>query len=397
MCALVPPIVPSGLAAQERLTTDQLYTRYFNVYRTLPRDCRQGRIEDYAQALTHLFAYVQVAGGRLDQHRSFANQLDGALRYLEGVVADPAYCVASSTQSKCDGGACSTGVAVIPLPEMPEATPRLRSLLPAPTLPLQEIARFRFDLSAPAVQPFGRADMFGARGSPSGRYGRRMRVPPSDPWPIFPGGEGFEFFDVGQTREAQCLLSKVAYEAGERALYIDGVYEGGFTMIHRPSGGTPYNTKSVTCQAPSLNYRQFSVALRFKPLSIFDGMPFLVGGDGHRWIKLIHYDRTGTNVCFDGCFRVPVSFPVGEWSTAALAVDLDNGTLDVYVNGELVLTHEIALTFRLGVAQDDNVHEKEFSWVDYSVGRMFHGFVSELVVFNRPLTPDEMRAFAFAR
>ena len=87
------------------------------------------------------------------------------------------------------------------------------------------------------------------------------------------------------------------------------------------------------------------VAVRFKPLSISHKMPFLVGGEGYRWIKLINYDRTGTTVCLDRCVAVPVTVPVGEWTSAVLAVDLDYGTLDVYVNGELVLAHQIPLTF----------------------------------------------------
>lgn len=130
---------------------------------------------------------------------------------------------------------------------------------------------------------------------------------------------------------------------------------------------------------------QYSVSLWVKPDRLTTYTTTFFGAkDGNNWVSLVPQGPvgnstmvwSGSGVWYDGIAGLTI--PAGEWSH--LAYSVDNGTLKVYVNGELKFTGSNFPDIFTGT---DSVFSLGVNWWDAP----FKGQLDELQVFEGELNP----------
>lgn len=174
----------------------------------------------------------------------------------------------------------------------------------------------------------------------------------------------------------------------DNALYLNGKYE-----LER--GGDGFRAVGIT---PPLDYRHFTVALRFKaddsaPQRAGAPMPLLVGSTSMRWFGL-HMISNDLYVSFNNqqFFRRinGVQIKRGDWIVIACGVDLDDGNVIVYSNRKKGEELRLPEGFKLEVAAPQyQGYPKEWTFTNYSNGLVFHGLVDELIIYPKILSGAE--------
>ena len=145
-------------------------------------------------------------------------------------------------------------------------------------------------------------------------------------------------------------------------------------------------------------YDQFTVSTDFHALvfDIAEGKDTLIiGGSSYRWFGL-RYRNDELQLTLNNQRFVHtlagVHLQVGRWYNISASFDLQAKTVVVMLDGELVGTIKLDSEFTLdviGSASDPS--DRNFTYTNYSYGGVFHGYVDNLIVFNRALSTDEMR------
>jgi len=200
--------------------------------------------------------------------------------------------------------------------------------------------------------------------------------------------------------KGQCSLANTQFretESGVRALYLNGIPdERIYARITGVTGG--YRT---ICPTPELNYSKWSVAVRFKAQDFGGGVgagvkdTILVGGVAYRWFALTrdHVSRSLTVTFNNGEFirAIPsTSLTLNAWTVVACGFDLGARKLVVYLDGNKVAQLDLPSNFKLDIIGSDfEKTDKEWTFTNYGRGGVFHGLVSDLIVYDRLLSEKE--------
>jgi hypothetical protein len=146
-----------------------------------------------------------------------------------------------------------------------------------------------------------------------------------------------------------------------------------------------------------LSYHRFTVVTKIRPDFVNYGATLLVGGTGHRWF-IISANKDGKiELSFNNhAFRHPVeglTITNGQWTTLALAFDLQAKRAVIYANGTRADEIVLPENFDLAVVNDMKWKEsdKELTFTDGATGGTFRGLVAGLLTFDSILSPDQVR------
>lgn len=191
----------------------------------------------------------------------------------------------------------------------------------------------------------------------------------------------------GNTRDVSKARDPISVrntEFRENAIYLNGKY------------GEPDGYRALF-QTPKLDYRQYTVALRFKAQEFHEALDrstVVIGGASYRWFGLTR-TRTG-NLIFslnNHTFERELSgiqIQRDRWIVVACGVDLPQLKAAVYLNSKLVATIDLPADFKSKVVEKA-ADDRFWTFSDYSSGGVFHGLVDEIIVYDRLLTDSEFR------
>lgn len=174
-------------------------------------------------------------------------------------------------------------------------------------------------------------------------------------------------------------------------LYLNGIYEFG------PDAEQGYH---ALCRTPEFQYTAFTVTLRFQAESFNDDpatMGLIVGGRNHRWFALERSQAGHLTVTLNnGAFRHELThtkLEAGKWTVVSCGVDLAARRVVIFLDGVQVGEFSLPEDFRLEVIGSMyEQSDKLWTFVNYSNTNLFHGLVDELMIHDRMLSSDEMRA-----
>jgi hypothetical protein len=183
-------------------------------------------------------------------------------------------------------------------------------------------------------------------------------------------------------------------EFKDNALYLNGEYE------FDSSTKDPYH---AVCKTPKVNYKEFSVVLRFKAED-FSGNKtnLLTGGTSYRWFGMSRSSAgdltiTLNNQSFSREIK-DAAIEKGKWTTVACGVDIPARKILVYINGKKAANIELPKDFKLEVIDSQAKDaDKVWSFSNYSFGSVFHGLVDSLVIYGKLLSPEELAQLSQSR
>ncbi|HVX11620.1 MAG TPA: redoxin family protein [Pirellulales bacterium] len=176
----------------------------------------------------------------------------------------------------------------------------------------------------------------------------------------------------------------------DNALYLTGIYEGNSSDGYHAVG-----------QTPGLDYSRFSVVVRFRPDSAGSGKTnILTGGTATRWFGMQRSAAGRLTITLNNqAFRHEVAKVViaeGKWTGIACAVDLQQGNVLVYADGQQADEFTLPPDFKLAIIGNKRFEERDKVWTfsNYSNGNVFFGLVDELLVYGKPLSDDQLAAMS---
>jgi hypothetical protein len=198
-------------------------------------------------------------------------------------------------------------------------------------------------------------------------------------------GNGIDSAGIGKAAQ---LNDRTKFE--QHGLYLNGRY---FTDAYAA-------TIPVVC----LRYEQFTISVNFKPidfLEIDDGTSGrtrrfnIVTGGQTRWFALRRSNKGNLELALNNLdFRHELAsgpIPTNEWNTVTCAFDLSKRSVLVYFDGEALPEVQLPADFHLEVIGSANHNsDKAFMFTNYGNGEVLHGYVSNLIVYDRALPKDEL-------
>lgn len=193
-----------------------------------------------------------------------------------------------------------------------------------------------------------------------------------------------------------CSLNRREFRSnyyGTHALYLDGIYGE--------------IKDDAVCMTPDLNYSAWTAVIRFnaedfEPVPV-PGCPYprykntiLVGGLSARWFALSRSPSGNLMITFNNQeFKreLPVPIYAGQWTVIAAGFDLAARKVVVYVNGFEAGKIDLPEDFKLkiiGFSAEQS--DKRWYFTNYSNGTVFHGLVSDLVIYDRLLSTEDFGA-----
>jgi hypothetical protein len=83
----------------------------------------------------------------------------------------------------------------------------------------------------------------------------------------------------------------------------------------------------------------------------------------------------------------------GHWTVVACGFDLATHKAVVYLNGRRIGQIDLPPDFKLEVVgSDQESSDKKWLFANYSNGNIFHGFVSDLIIYDKLLSAEEFNA-----
>ncbi|SKA95199.1 Concanavalin A-like lectin/glucanases superfamily protein [Prosthecobacter debontii] len=192
----------------------------------------------------------------------------------------------------------------------------------------------------------------------------------------------FTFDEATPHRDA---VLKNAKQSGG-LLELNGIYE----FSNEP------DAYRAVLACPQLIRDQFTVAVRVTVDRLGDCV--LAGGTSHRWLALQTDEKGALSLSLNnGAVRLESKkggqLKRGKVADLAITHNVVDHSLTLYLNGEEVQKHVLASDFQFkpiskpGEPAGDSV----FTFTNYSSGSAMKGEVDELIVYNRVLTPREIR------
>ena len=177
-------------------------------------------------------------------------------------------------------------------------------------------------------------------------------------------------------------------ETRDKALVLNGLY---------PFGPDVEKASDVRIATPKLEYEAFTVALRFKAAEFAKkkNTPLLVGGPGYRWFAIERNEagnlELGLNNGRDTFEARNTPVPADEWTVVACSVFTFRKKAVVTVNGKKAVEFALPKDFTWAVASTTAKDtEKVWLFTNFSTGCTFKGLVSELLIYDESLTPDQL-------
>jgi hypothetical protein len=174
-------------------------------------------------------------------------------------------------------------------------------------------------------------------------------------------------------------------EFKENALYLNGTYY----LLN----------DAAICKTPQLNYRSFTVALKFKaeefhPGRLSHASNIFTGGTYFRWFGLNRSPAGNLTITLNNReFSHEIKetpLVKGRWTAVACGVDLSRRKVIVYLDGKKVDEIGLPQGFQLEVLKSNlKDQDKVWSFTNYGNGDTFHGLVSELIIFDGMLPGAE--------
>ncbi len=189
--------------------------------------------------------------------------------------------------------------------------------------------------------------------------------------------------NTGKER-AEFELKNVAFNTD--TLYLNGQYEFDSSEIGY----------RAVCKTPNFNYAAFTVALTFKAEEFTERKTnIFVGGTSHRWFEMKRGESGDLIITFNNhnlSYEVTnASLAAGKWTTVACGVDFSAHKILVYINRIKSAEFDLPKDFKLRViGSTAEERDKNWSFTNYSNSNVFHGFVDELILYNRMLTDSEL-------
>ncbi len=167
-------------------------------------------------------------------------------------------------------------------------------------------------------------------------------------------------------RTEPMILMNAPFTLG--GVFCTGVYE---------NLALPNSCKISTRQLEAFNYSSFSISVRFNPAEVKE-MPVVMGGALWRWIGyyLLQNGHVALKYNNGNPIDCNLSYSPGDWYDAL--VTYDGAIARLYLNG----TQACSQTFTLAQGGD-----KDISMTHFSNGKVFHGVVSDLKIYNIVITP----------
>ena len=190
-------------------------------------------------------------------------------------------------------------------------------------------------------------------------------------------------------------LFRIAHESSRKPLVSNGVLP-----LNGCYSGPTNTTTDVAIS--ELRYDRFSVAVSFKP--DFDGvrygMPLISFGGGWRWFHVFLNKDGNVDISFRGLFARDVihfklkdKFSKNGWNSFVVTFDFDSRRLVAALNhgerAEFDLPNDFAYRFQ----SDDWDRCRSVQFADLNNGSVFKGEIDSLLLYNRPLSWNEMQQF----
>jgi hypothetical protein len=184
----------------------------------------------------------------------------------------------------------------------------------------------------------------------------------------------------------------------ENSLYLNGDYDGGIQEGSKKA-------YRLNVPVPMLRYELCTVSLAFKPLDFdrtTDGSNSrrvnIVTGGGMwlpRWFDLDVSSSGNLELAFnDRAFQHEFSNAavcLNEWNSITCSIDLSKRVVILYLNGmrlpDLQLPNEFVLDV---IGNPSHAKAKLFSFTNYGNGTVLHGYIRDLIVYDRALSPEEI-------
>jgi hypothetical protein len=176
-------------------------------------------------------------------------------------------------------------------------------------------------------------------------------------------------------------------EFRDKALYLNGRYE----LAKEPGG---YH---ALCKTPRLDYKSYTVALRFKAEEFGPGKGNLItGGTATRWFGLERsLDGKLVVTLNNHRFKKELDGPAleaGKWTVVACSVDIPGRKVIASLNGEILAEFELPEGFEPTVAGGRfRDSDKVWTFSDHSNGNTLHGLVDELMIYGRAMSAAELK------
>ncbi|MEP3478722.1 MAG: thioredoxin-like domain-containing protein [Fuerstiella sp.] len=176
--------------------------------------------------------------------------------------------------------------------------------------------------------------------------------------------------------------------------YKDGALDLNGVFSNRENG------YAASVAIEDFRYTQFSIGQEFLIRDYSDRGPtkataIVVGGKSYRWFGL-ECDSKGSMELFFNSGRFFHSLPVppialNEWNKVLVSVDLYQGIVKVWFNGELLPAIELPEDFMLTVIPSKSAsRDANFNYTNFSTAETINGLVDNLIIFDGPLTESEM-------
>jgi Concanavalin A-like lectin/glucanases superfamily len=179
-------------------------------------------------------------------------------------------------------------------------------------------------------------------------------------------------------------------EFKDNTLYLNGRYE-----LELIIGGESVGYRAV-CETKSLDYENFSVALRFEAEDFgLNKNNLITGGTSSRWFGLERSPNGNLVVTLNNnAFQkelTGVTMEKGKWTVVACSVNILERKVIAALNGKVVAVIDLPKDFKMAVTKwEQKDSDKVWAFTNYSTGKVFHGRVDELLIYRRALNAEEL-------
>jgi hypothetical protein len=170
----------------------------------------------------------------------------------------------------------------------------------------------------------------------------------------------------------------------DNALYLNGIH-----FLDRSKEGY-----RALCRTPGLDYKTFTVTLRFKADEFGpQKSTLLMGGTSYRWYGLQRSADGNLTIILNNHRRHEIkdaAIEPGKWNVVACGVDVPNRKLVVYLNAKRVAGMNLSKSFQFDVTQTEaKERDKVWTFTNFGSASVFHGLVDELIIYGKMLSAEE--------